>query len=40
MGLYEDYNIILINLDGFRRDKIDHCLTLKNLKKIVIIFLK
>ena len=40
MGLYEDYNIILINLDGFRRDKIDHCLTLKNLKKNSYYFSK
>lgn len=33
MNTYEDYNIILINLDGFRKDKIDNCLTLKSLKE-------
>ena len=33
MNTYEDYNIILINLDGFRKDKIDNCLTLKTLKE-------
>jgi arylsulfatase A-like enzyme len=29
----QDYNIILINLDGFRKDKIDLCPTLKLLKE-------
>ena len=29
----KDYNIILINIDGFRKDKIDSCVTLKNFKE-------
>lgn len=33
MNLKKDYNIILINIDGFRKDKIDHCPTLKSLKE-------
>ena len=28
-----DYNIILINIDGFRKDKIDLCSHLKNIKE-------
>ena len=40
MSSYEDYNIILINLDGFRKDKIDSCLTLKFLKQNSYYFSK
>ena len=31
MDFPKNYNIILINIDGFRRDKIDLCPTLKEL---------
>ena len=30
----KDYNIILINIDGFRKDKIDSCVTLKKANHI------
>ena len=30
---YENYNIILINIDGFRKDKIDFCPSLKSIKE-------
>lgn len=33
MKTLEDYNIILINLDGLRFDKLDLCPTLKSLKE-------
>ena len=33
MDFPENYNILLINIDGFRRDKVDHCPTLKELKE-------
>jgi len=29
----KDFNIILINLDGLRRDKLHHCPTLKALSE-------
>ena len=29
----KNYNIILINIDGFRKDKIDLCPSLKSLKE-------
>jgi arylsulfatase A-like enzyme len=32
MDLDKNYNIILINIDGFRKDKIDLCPTLKSIK--------
>ena len=32
----KDYNIILINIDGFRKDKIDLCPSLKFLKDVGI----
>ena len=34
MNSFKDYNIILINIDGFRKDKIDYCPALKSLKEI------
>lgn len=33
-----DYNIILINIDGFRRDRISHCPTLENLVENSLYF--
>ena len=33
MNSFKDYNIILINIDGFRKDKIDYCPALKSLKE-------
>ncbi len=33
MDSTKNYNIILINIDGFRRDKVDLCPTLKELKE-------
>ena len=33
MKALANYNVILINLDGFRKDKIDLCPTLKSLKE-------
>ena len=38
MKQLKDYNIIMINLDGLRRDKVDLCLTLKSLKQQSIYF--
>jgi len=35
---YNNYNIILINIDGFRKDKVDLCSTLKKLKESSIYF--
>jgi len=40
MNSLKDYNIILINLDGFRKDKIDYCPTLKYLKENSYYFSK
>jgi arylsulfatase A-like enzyme len=40
MNSFKDYNIILINIDGFRKDKIDYCPTLKNLKENSYYFSK
>jgi len=33
MKSFKDYNIILINIDGFRKDKIDLCKDLKLIKE-------
>jgi arylsulfatase A-like enzyme len=33
METFDGYNVILVNLDGFRKDKIDLCPTLKSLKE-------
>lgn len=38
MKLNTDYNIILINLDGLRRDKVSLCPTLQNLSKTSYYF--
>ena len=38
MESLKDYNIVLINIDGFRKDKIDLCPTLKSLKENSIYF--
>ena len=38
MKSLKDYNIILINIDGFRKDRIDLCPNLKNLKENSIYF--
>jgi len=35
---YENYNIILINLDGLREDKVDSCVALQSMKKDSIYF--
>ncbi|RZD41173.1 MAG: hypothetical protein CXT78_11490 [Thaumarchaeota archaeon] len=40
MNSFKDYNIILINIDGFRKDKIDYCPTLKHLKENSYYFSK
>lgn len=38
MKSIKDYNIVLINIDGFRKDKIDLCPSLKTLKDNSIYF--
>ena len=38
MKSIKDYNIVLVNIDGFRKDKIDLCPSLKNLKDNSIYF--
>ena len=38
MNSFKDYNIILINIDGFRKDKIDYCPALKSLKESSFYF--
>ena len=38
MESLKDYNIVLINIDGFRKDRIDLCPYLKNLKDNSIYF--
>jgi arylsulfatase A-like enzyme len=38
MDKLNDYNIVMINIDGFRKDKIDLCPTLKNLKENSLFF--
>lgn len=38
MKSLKDYNIVLINIDGFRKDRIDLCPYLKNLKDNSIYF--
>jgi len=35
---YSNYNIILINIDGFRKDKVDLCPTLKKFKENNVYF--
>ena len=40
MKFNKDYNIILINLDGFRKDKVDLCPTLKYFKENSFYFSK
>lgn len=38
MKSFKDYNIVMINIDGFRRDKITKCSELNNLKNNSIYF--
>ena len=38
MKSIKDYNIVLVNIDGFRKDKIDLCPSLKTLKENSIYF--
>ena len=37
---FKNYNIIMINLDGLRRDKVELCPSLNSLKKIVYFSLE
>jgi len=38
MTAYPDYNIILVNLDGLRQDKVELCPNLNSLKEKGIYF--